>query len=166
MRNCKCFICHKEGCHSSKHRGYPGKRGGQGGRPPPQGEHPSWRKSMESTRELRTNPLVTDYMKQHGDLPREHHRASVELLLSHPSCQLERDSQRRIGRPDQLGFLERKKGSAPSLPKDTKSVLVTTSAQSITIPVMLYKMENGKIAETTALIDSGATICCIDLHFA
>ena len=29
----------------------------------------------------------------------------------------------------------------------------------------LYKMENGKIAETTALIDSGATICCIDLHF-
>ena len=30
---------------------------------------------------------------------------------------------------------------------------------------MLYKMENGKIAETTALIDSGATICCIDLHF-
>ena len=31
---------------------------------------------------------------------------------------------------------------------------------------MLYKSENGKIAETTALIDSGATICCIDLHFA
>ena len=30
----------------------------------------------------------------------------------------------------------------------------------------LYKIENGKIAETTALIDSGATICCIDLHFA
>ena len=27
-------------------------------------------------------------------------------------------------------------------------------------------MENGKIAETTALINSGATICCIDLHFA
>ena len=29
----------------------------------------------------------------------------------------------------------------------------------------LYKTENGKIAETTALVDSGATICCIDLHF-
>ena len=28
----------------------------------------------------------------------------------------------------------------------------------------LYKMENRKIAETTALIDSGATIYCIDLH--
>ena len=27
-------------------------------------------------------------------------------------------------------------------------------------------MENGKITETTALVDSGATICCIDLHFA
>ena len=30
---------------------------------------------------------------------------------------------------------------------------------------MLYKTENGKIAETTALVDSGATICCINLHF-
>ena len=30
----------------------------------------------------------------------------------------------------------------------------------------LYKMENGKIAETTALIDIGATICCLDLHLA
>ena len=36
----------------------------------------------------------------------------------------------------------------------------------MTIPVTLYKTENGKITETTALIDSGATICCIDLHFA
>ena len=27
-------------------------------------------------------------------------------------------------------------------------------------------MENRKIAETTALINSGATICCIDLHLA
>ena len=29
----------------------------------------------------------------------------------------------------------------------------------------LYKTENRKIAETTALVDSGATIYCIDLHF-
>ena len=36
IRNCKCFICHKEGCHSSKHRGYPGKR--ERGKPPPQGD--------------------------------------------------------------------------------------------------------------------------------
>ena len=27
-------------------------------------------------------------------------------------------------------------------------------------------MENGKTAETTALVDSGATICCINLHMA
>ena len=26
-------------------------------------------------------------------------------------------------------------------------------------------MENRKITETTALVNSGATICCIDLHF-
>ena len=31
---------------------------------------------------------------------------------------------------------------------------------------MLDKTENGKITETTALVDSGATICCINLHFA
>ena len=30
----------------------------------------------------------------------------------------------------------------------------------------LYKTENRKIAETTTLIDSGVTICYIDLHFA
>ena len=28
-----------------------------------------------------------------------------------------------------------------------------------------YKTENGKITETTALVDSGATICCINLYF-
>ena len=52
-----------------------------------------------------------------------------------------------------------------STPKDDKSILVTTSRQSITIPIALYKTENGKIAETTTLVDSGATICCINLHF-
>ena len=40
----------------------------------------------------------------------------------------------------------------------------TTSARSITILVGLYKMENGKILETNALINSGAPICCIDYH--
>ena len=53
-----------------------------------------------------------------------------------------------------------------SAPKNYKSVLVTTSRQSITIPVTIYKTENGKIAETAALVNSRATICCIDLHFA
>ena len=51
------------------------------------------------------------------------------------------------------------------LPKDSQSILVTTSARAINIPVMLYKTEDGKIAETTTLVDSGATICYIDLHF-
>ena len=41
-----------------------------------------------------------------------------------------------------------------STPKNNKSILVTTSRQSITIPVTLYKTENGKITETTALINS------------
>ena len=101
------------------------------------------------------------------DLHRTCYRINGKLLLPQQLCNhLGKDGQRRIGQTCQLGFLERKKGSAPSLPKDTKSILVTTSAQSITIPVTLYKTANRKITETTALIDSGATIYCIDLHFA
>lgn len=41
-------------------------------------------------------------------------------------------------------------------------ILATTSAQLITILIELYKSENGKIAQITALIDSRATICCIN----
>ena len=52
------------------------------------------------------------------------------------------------------------------LPTDIQSVPVTTSAQAITIPVTLYKLENGKIAEAVALINNRATICCIYLHLA
>ena len=59
IRNQKCFICHKEGCHSSKHRGYPRKRGR--GRTP--GSHPSWRKTTEVAREVKTDPEVADFMK-------------------------------------------------------------------------------------------------------
>ena len=62
MRNRKCFICHKEGCHSSKHRGYPRKKGR--GRTP--GDHSSWRKPTETTREVKINPQVADFMKQHN----------------------------------------------------------------------------------------------------
>ena len=52
------------------------------------------------------------------------------------------------------------------LPKNSQSILVTTSARAIEIPITLYKTEDRKTAETTALIDSGATISCLDLHFA
>ena len=62
LRNQKCFICHKEGCHSSKHRGYPGKRGR--GKPPPQGEC-SWRRTTETREVNKIDPWVDDFMKQH-----------------------------------------------------------------------------------------------------
>ena len=64
IRNHKCFICHKEGCHSSKHRGYLGKRGR--GRPLPQGDHLSWRKTTETTREVQADPQVANFMRQHN----------------------------------------------------------------------------------------------------
>ena len=63
MRNRKCFICRKEGCHLSKHKEYPGKRGR--GRTPPEGEHLSWRKTTETTREVKADPWVSDFMRQH-----------------------------------------------------------------------------------------------------
>ena len=101
---------------------------------------------------------------QHLCKPR--HQTDGKLLFPQQRCNhLGTNCQRRIGRVDQLGFLKGRKESALSTPTDYKSVLVTTSKQSITIPIILYKTENGKTAETTALVDSGATICCIDLHF-
>ena len=60
-RNRKCFICHKEGCHLSKHWGYPGKRGK--GRAP--ADH-SWRKATGTTREVKTDPEVANFMKLHN----------------------------------------------------------------------------------------------------
>ena len=76
--------------------------------------------------------------------------------------------QGRVGEPGlhPKGCLNGKEGSASSLPTDIQSVLVTTISQAITIPITLYKLEIRKIAETTALINSRATICCIDLHLA
>ena len=62
IRNQKCFICHKEGCHSSKHQGYPGKKGK--GRTP--GNHFSWRKTKENAREVKTDPEVANFMKLHN----------------------------------------------------------------------------------------------------
>ena len=94
-------------------------------------------------------------------------RLAGKLLFPQRTCNdLGRNGQRRISQWNHPGFLNRKEGSASSLPTDIQSVLVTTSARAITIPVTLYKMENRKIAETTALINSGATICCINLHLA
>ena len=51
-----------------------------------------------------------------------------------------------------------------SPPQTNNSVIPTASEISITILVELYKMENGRILETHALIDSRATICCVDNH--
>ena len=74
IRNQKCFICHKEGCHTSKHQGYPRKRGR--GRPLPQGDHLSWRKTTETTREVNANPQVANFMRQHN-ISMEH---AIELM--------------------------------------------------------------------------------------
>ena len=52
------------------------------------------------------------------------------------------------------------------LPKDIQSVLVTTSAKSISISISLYKSDTRKITETTALVDGGAMNCFIDLYLA
>ena len=64
--NKKCFICHKEGCHMSKHKGYPRKRGGPG---PPQGrptnQEGSWRRWPAIKEMDQEDPWVSNFMKQH-----------------------------------------------------------------------------------------------------
>ena len=99
------------------------------------------------------------------NLCRACHCLNGKLLFPQWTCNdLGRNDQGRMSQQDHSGFLNGKEGSASSLPTDIRSILVTTSARAITIPVTLYKTENGKIAETTALINSGATIYCINLH--
>ena len=63
LRNQKCFICHKGGCHSSKHKGYPGKRGG----PPRSAESNSWRKPTV-TKKLKEDLQVHIFLEKHGIL--------------------------------------------------------------------------------------------------
>ena len=60
MQNNKGFICHKEGCHLSKHKGYPKWRG----KPPQPGAWPSWRAT--ETREVEGDPWINNFIKQHG----------------------------------------------------------------------------------------------------
>ena len=57
------------------------------------------------------------------------------------------------------GLTEKERPSQESSPTS-----VTTLVRSITILVELYYTENRKILKTSALIDSGATISCIDHH--
>ena len=57
MHNHKCFICHKVGCHSSKHAGYP-----RGGKPPQQNPRPPRR--IQATKEVDVDPWVADFMKE------------------------------------------------------------------------------------------------------
>ena len=60
MQNNKCFICHKEGCHSSKHKGYLRGRG----KTPQQGAWSSWKTT--ETREVEGDLQINNFMKQHG----------------------------------------------------------------------------------------------------
>ena len=60
MWNHKCFICHKDGCHSSKHKGFHGKKG----KLPQQGAWPPWRTTK--TRDIEGDLWINNFMKQHG----------------------------------------------------------------------------------------------------
>ena len=100
MRNRKCFICHKEGCHLSKHWEYPGKRGQ--GRTPPQGECSSWRKNTESTREVKTDPLVADYMRQHRISPEN----TMELLGNYYSHNRPASAWEKTAKEESVNLVE------------------------------------------------------------
>ena len=76
MRNKKCFICHKEGCHSSQHKGYLGKREGGpfwGRTPPKEG---SWRKKPVVQEVTQEDLQVSTFMKQHDISPAQ----AIEMM--------------------------------------------------------------------------------------
>ena len=88
IQNNKCFICHKEGCHSSKHKGYLGKRG----KPLQQGEHPSWRRTTETREVDEADPRVNNFMKQH-EISAEH---AIELMGNYYSHNLSTTTWERM----------------------------------------------------------------------
>ena len=62
-------------------------------------------------------------------------------------------------------------GSTNESDRDTSyesslEIRTTTTKRGITIPLTLQPMEGGDKTETTALVDSGAMICCIGINFA
>ena len=63
IQNHKCFICHKVGCHFSKHAGYP--RGGTPQRNPPSPGH------FQKTNKVVIDPRVTTYMNKKGITPEQ-----------------------------------------------------------------------------------------------
>ena len=58
-RNHKCFICHKEGCHLNRHKGYPRRK-----ERPKMPTNSSWRK-VAKTKEVKEEPQIHAFMKKH-----------------------------------------------------------------------------------------------------
>ena len=50
--------------------------------------------------------------------------------------------------------------------KLSPEIRTTMTKRGITIPLTLQPMKGGDKAKVTALIDSGAMICCVDIDFA
>ena len=66
IRNRKCFICHKEGCHMAKYKGYPGRK--EGFRQPrgkPADREKTWRKPPTIKEMKKEDNRVSTFMKEH-----------------------------------------------------------------------------------------------------
>ena len=101
MKNHKCFICHKEGCHSSKHKGYPRRKE----RPQQQGKCPFWRSTTETREFDEVDPWVSGFMKQH-EISAEH---AIELMGNYysynsPTTTWERTAEEELVNEITQGF--------------------------------------------------------------
>ena len=137
-----CFVCHNEGCHSSKHKGTPGKKKGNHSLPQNQ------RKKKLTPTELDNNARLASFMKEH-DISVEKALELLGLYYAH-----------------ETNMEKTKSGSIRVTSTDFSLLTGTTLKQGITILVALQLVGGGEITQTTALVDSGAMICCADIDFA
>ena len=117
---------------------------------------PFWRK--KPTLDLDTMEIDQISLSPHE---RRHHMKENRCFTCHElGCQPWKDpkgpEKRRTVEKENLQTTNPQQTNSPTIP--------TTSDRSITILVELYYSKNGKNLKTGVLIDSGATISCIDHH--
>ena len=110
IHDCKCFICHKEGCHSPKHSGWPKGRG----KPPQQGAQIPWRAKAW---EVDGDPQVANFIKQKGISVQQ----AIDLLGNYyswePASSWEELEEELVARLSVEGFRKRRMDQCHHFPQ-------------------------------------------------
>ena len=133
-----CSVCHGEG-HLSRNEGIPRRK---------KGNHslPQNLRKKKSPCPAPTNTELTSFMEEHDN--------SVEKVLE-------------LIKPHYHGYPgeSTSESNGDTSYESSPEIRTTTTKQGITIPLTLQPMEGGDKAKVTALVDSGAMICCINIDF-